>query len=253
MIEVSLLFAGLVKMAQAGGPHDRFFAEARTIIWQAVHLAIKTKHSQLEGATNAALSEWALAGGDASAAHTYADRAWELAQVHRLERDFITAAVRQGRAALALNDLTTADERLHHALVRARAVNFAEEELPALIALARLAVIRKDESLARELLAQVWEGAERGPYPMFHADALNLLAEIERAAGNRDAAVQAAAQAYALAWCDGISRDGQEVWAYMRGLNTAKAHLIALGAPVPMLPPFDPSAWEPLPEVEIDP
>jgi hypothetical protein len=26
----------------------------------------------------------------------------------------------------------------------------------------------------------VWESAERGPYPLYHADALNVLAQIER-------------------------------------------------------------------------
>lgn len=46
----------------------------------------------------------------------------------------------------------------------------------------------------------MWELAERGPYPLFHADALNVLAQIERDAGNHDAAVKAAAQAYQLAW-----------------------------------------------------
>ncbi len=261
---LSLDRLGLARLARAGSAHrrglargrdahDPVYAEAGAALRRSLQPWIDLSIKQGEGFINAFLSEWALAGGDHAVARIYADRAWELAHIERYEGDFIRAAVRQGQAALALNDLSTADERLHHALVRARAVNDAENELPALIALARLALVRGDVPLARELLDQVWEGAERGPYPMFHADALNLLAEIERGAGNRDQAVEAAAKAYTFAWCDGISRDGQEVWAYMRGLNAAKRHLIALGASVPTLPPFDPSAWEPLPEVEIDP
>jgi len=33
----------------------------------------------------------------------------------------------------------------------------------------------------------------------------------------------------------------------------ARKHLEELGAPVPDLPPFDASKYEPMPEVEIDP
>ena len=102
-------------------------------------------------------------------------------------------------------------------------------------------------SEARELLDDVWDGAERGPYPLFHADAFDVLAQIERDAGNRDAAVAAATQAFRLAWCDGPP------YAYHWGLEAARKHLRELGAPEPEMPPFDPSKHEPMPEVEIDP
>lgn len=82
---------------------------------------------------------------------------------------------------------------------------------------------------------------------MFHADAINVLAQIERDEGNRDAAVEAATKAYQLAWCDGPP------YAYHWGLEKAKAHLAALGAPEPEMPPFDESKYEPMPEVEINP
>ena len=64
------------------------------------------------------------------------------------------------------------------------------------------ATARRPEGGAR-LLDDVWEPAERGPYPLFHADACNVLAQIERDAGDRAAAVEAATKAYRLAWCDG--------------------------------------------------
>jgi hypothetical protein len=47
-------------------------------------------------------------------------------------------------------------------------------------------------------------------------------------------------------------RDGSP-FAYHWGLQKAKAHLAALGAPEPTLPPFDESRYEPMPEVEIEP
>jgi ATP/maltotriose-dependent transcriptional regulator MalT len=174
-------------------------------------------------------------------------RAWELAENQHHERDFIRAARIRGAAALCLNDLITADERLHHALIRARAVNFGEGELPALVALAELRRRQGDPKAARDYLDDVWEPAERGPYPLFHADALNVLAQIERDAGNHEAAVRAATKAYQLAWCDGPP------YAYHWGLEAARAHLAALGAPEPDMLPFDPSKYEPMPEVEIDP
>jgi len=80
---------------------------------------------------------------------------------------------------------------------------------------------------SRALLDDVWEAAERGPYPLFHADARNVLYQLERDAGNLPAAIEAATQAYRLAWCDGPP------WAYHYGLENAKKHLQELGAPSP--------------------
>jgi hypothetical protein len=129
----------------------------------------------------------------------------------------------------------------------ARGVNLIEEELPALIGLSELQRSQRDLNAARELLDDVWEPAERGPYKLLHADACNLLAQIERDAGNHAAAVKAAMMAYQLAWCDGPP------FAYHWGLQKAKAHLSALGVSEPTLSPFDASKFEPMPQIEIDP
>ena len=166
---------------------------------------------------------------------------------YRAERSISHAARLQGAAALGLNDLSKANERLHHALTRARAVNLVEEELVALVALAELRRRQGNPQAARELLDDVWKLAERGPHPLFHADAFNVLALIERDAGNHAAAVDAATKAYRLAWCDG------EPYAYHWGLVAARKHLRELGAPELAMPPFDESKYEPMPEVEINP
>ena len=203
-----------------------------------------------EGRENAYLAEVALWMGDPVAARPLADRAWELAAVDRYEADFIRAARLQGTAALLLGgpgDLEIADERLHHALTRARACSLVEEGLPALVALAELHRRQGEPETAREVLEDVWDPAERGPYPMFHADGLNLLAQIERDTGNPEAAVAAAKKAFELAWCDGPP------FAYHWGLEAARKHLAELGAAEPDLPAFDESKFEPMPEVEIDP
>jgi tetratricopeptide (TPR) repeat protein len=208
---------------------------------------VAQSNNQLKGVVNSFLAQRALWLYEFAVALSFANRAWELAHSKNFESDFIRTARVQGEAALGLNDLTSADERLHHALTRARVVNLAEEELPALVALAELRRRQGEVKAAREFLDDIWDAAERGPYPLFHADACNVLAQIERDEGNTAAAVEAATRAYRLAWCDGPP------FAYHWGLEKARGHLRELGAPEPEMPPFDASKFEPMPEVEIDP
>lgn len=259
---------------------------AKSALRRSLRIDTDSLGPQATGIDYAFLAQNAIWSGYYEVARGLANDAWSLAYDARYERDFIVAARLQGEATLGLGDLETADERLHHALTRARAVNLVEEELPALVALAELARRKGDLAAARERLDDVWDAAERGPYPLIHADALNVLAQIERddttlipgPSSHRnslrspsgrggenldasvsgkgehwDAAVKAATEAYRKAWCDGISADGQQCYAYWWGLQKAKAHLDALGAPYPAMPPFDPAAHEPIPEVEINP
>jgi tetratricopeptide (TPR) repeat protein len=221
--------------------------QAKYALLRALRMDQAREATQPEGLDHFYLAQLALWLGQYTSAMTAANRAWELAEIWSNEGDFIRAARAQGEAALGLNDLATADERLHHALTRARMVNLTQNELPALVALAELRRRQGDLKAAREFLDDVWEPAERGPYPLFHADACNVLAQIERDAGNTKAAVEAATKAYRLAWCDGPP------FAYHWGLEAAKKHLKELGAPKPELPPFDATEFEPMPEVEIDP
>ena len=194
------------------------------------------------------LAERSLCFDEYAIANSLANRAWDSAiRSARYGTSFILAARLQGATSLFLKDFGNADERLHYALARARAVNCVEEELPALVALAELRRSQGDVNAAREYLDDVWEMAELGPYPLIHADASNVLAQIERDAGNPAKAVEAATRAYQLAWCDGPP------FAYHQGLERAKKHLEELKAPEPQLSPFDESKFEPMPVVEIDP
>jgi hypothetical protein len=214
---------------------------------RSLRLSVAQSHSQAEGYENSDLAQTSLWFGEFAVALSFARRAWELAHFHNYEGDFIRAARRQGEASLGLNDFATADERLSHALTRARMVSFAEEELSALVALAELRRRQGDIKGAREFLDDVWEAAERGPYPLIHSDAYNVLAQIERDMGNEVAAVEAATKAYRLAWCDGPP------FAYHWGLEKARKILAELGAEEPWMEPFDAAKFEPMPEVEIDP
>jgi hypothetical protein len=237
----SLSFLGLT-LAARGVVNESEFALQRSL-----RIFVAHSYSQGEGAINSYLAEKALLLSEFPVALSFANCAWELAHRLNYEGDFICAARVQGTAALGLNDLAAADERLHHALTRARMVNLVEEELPALVALAELRRRQEDLKAAREFLDDVWDAAERGPYPLFHADACNVLTRIERDEGNEAAAVEAATRAYRLAWCDGPP------FAYHWGLEKARKHLRELGAGEPEMPPFDETKFEPMPEVEIDP
>ncbi|HEY9283949.1 MAG TPA: DUF4062 domain-containing protein [Pyrinomonadaceae bacterium] len=238
---VSLYWLGLTLTARG------FVNESGFALQRALRIRIRQSNSTGEGVVNSYLAQRELWLGEFVGALSFANRAWELAHVQSNERDFIRAARAQGEAALGLNNLATADERLHHALTRARKVNHAEDELPALVALAELRRRQGDGKAARELLNDVWEASERGPYPLVHANARNVLARIERDAGNEAAAVEAATKAYGLAWCDGLP------FAYHWGLERARRHLRELGAGEPEMPAFDESKFGPMPEVEIDP
>jgi tetratricopeptide (TPR) repeat protein len=238
---VSLRFLGLTLAARG------LANESGPALQRSLRLFRTQAASQSEGYSTSHLAQRALWLGEFADALSLANRAWELAHVHSGERDFIRAARTQGEAALGLNDFAAADERLHHALTRARIVNFVEEELYALVALAELRRRQGELGAAREFLDDVWEAAERGPYPLIHADACCVLAEVKRDEGDRDEAIKAATKAYELAWCDGPP------FAYHWGLERARALLKELGVGEPVLPAFDESKFEPMPEVEIDP
>lgn len=221
--------------------------EGRRALYRSLLMFSKMPFPPREGGLNFLIAQLNVWLDNPAYAKTLAGRAWELAQYHNFERDFIRAARVQGAAALGLHDFTSADERLHHALIRARQVNYVEEELPALIALAELRRRQGQPDEAREYLDAVWDSAARGPYPLFHADALNVLAALERDLGHREEAIAAATESYKKAWCDGPP------YAYHWGLEAARKHLQELGAPEPEMPLFDPSKFDPMPDVEINP
>ena len=100
------------------------------LLQRSLRMFIAQSDSQCEGIVNSYLAQRALWLGEFAGALSFANRAWELAHVQNIERDFIRAARAQGEAALGLNDFATADERLHHALTRARMVNWLKKNFP---------------------------------------------------------------------------------------------------------------------------
>lgn len=223
------------------------YNEAKKVFVLKIRLSNEQKLKQNEGTGTAFLAQTLLYNNENKLAKELADEAWKLASFNRFERDFIRAASYQGIAALRLNDVNTANERLHFALKLSQSIQSIEDELQVLVALAEFHLKNKDLKKAREYLYDIWNYAKEGPYPLFHADALNILAQIEIQEGSKEKAIKAATEAYQRAWCDGPP------YAYHYGLEKAKSLLKELGAQEPKMPAFDPSKFEPMPEVEIDP
>jgi len=146
-----------------------------------------------------------------------------------------------------MDSFVLAKEKLLNAVNQSRLHSIVEYEVAGLAAMAELELARGKPDEARERLDEVWEPAREGPYPLCQADAFNVLADICLAEDDKPGAIEAATKAYRAAWCDGPP------WAYHWGLEKAKAHLQALNAPEPDMPPFDESKYEPMPEIEINP
>ncbi len=182
-----------------------------------------------QGTISAHLAQTYLWSGNYPDALAYSQSAWTLAHVERRERDLVRSARVCGLAALLNGDLASAADRLHEAVVRAREINFVQEELPALIGLAELNRQCKNYDASRELLEDVWSGAERGPYPLWHSDARNVLVQIERDVNDRRQAIESALHAYRLAWCDGPP------FCYEHGLAIARRHLRELNVAEPSI------------------
>jgi tetratricopeptide (TPR) repeat protein len=219
---------------------------AKAALERSRQLMAVQNHLQMEGVTRACMAQSEIWLGRFAEARYHANRAWEIASIKEYEGDFIRAARMQGEAALGLSDLYIAERRLHHTLTRARAVSLVEEEVPTLIAFAELRRRQGNESAAREFLSDAFEFIERGPYPIFYADALNVLAQIESDAGNRKQAVEAARRAILAAWCNGSP------YSYYWGVSKAQIQLKRLAASVPRMKPFFSLAYEEMPDVEID-
>jgi len=220
---------------------------ARNALMRALTMARADANEQIEGTVWSLLASAALKAREADEALKLSKRAWRLALVDKLERDLILADRLQAESALELGEFHVADDKLHRALTRSREINLVQEEVAVLVVFAEMRRRQKQLRAAREFLDDLWDLATRGPYPLFHADAFNVLAQIERDEGNTSAAVEAATKAYRLAWCDGPP------FAYHWGLEKAKQHLKELGAPAPEMPAFDESKFEPMTEVEINP
>ncbi len=180
-------------------------------------------------------------------AQVWIQSALKYARRLKFERSIIRATRLLGTVSLALNDLSAAEKHLNDALMQARAINLVEEEIPALVGLADLQRRKGKIDIVREIQHDIQEPVKRGPFPLFHADAFNVIAQLERDVGNSEAAVQAALTSYRLSWCDGPP------FIYYWGLQKSEEHLLSLGKPVPMLPPFDTSRSKSMPEIEITP
>jgi hypothetical protein len=136
---------------------------------------------------------------------------------------------------LKLGSVDETIDELHALLVESRAKSWHEIELHTRRVLAEAHRRRGNLVTARDVIDDSWNLAERGPYRLALADTYNVLAEIERDAGNRAATIVAAEEAYRQAWCDGPPH------AYHWGLEKAIKLLDENGSRHPAPPERDQS------------
>jgi tetratricopeptide (TPR) repeat protein len=185
------------------------------------------------GLTFSYISQRALWLKDYTAANEAANKAWDLAQVNKYERDSIRARHLQGAALIGLHKWDIAEEYLIEAISRAREVQFAEEEVPSVIQLAHLNVLKGKAEEAIEMLEDVLDICEEGPYRLDQVDALNVLGEAYYITNQRDLALDYANQSYQLSLCDGYP------YLYQVGYHDAVSLLKKLNGTVPEVPKVD--------------
>lgn len=235
-----LIFLGWILAAR------NLLGEASKALNKSLLIHTKLSQTEFEALCYTYLSQLELWQGNFCQAEKNADKSLELAQIKCYPRDIIRALRAQGIAKLNLDKLSEAEQCLLKALREARNIRHVEEEIPILIGLARLYIRKGELKIARGSLDEVWELVERGPYTLFHADALNDLTRIEILEGNSNEAIRTATRAFYLSWCDG------HPFAYYWGLETARSLLRKLNTPEPKdVTEFDASVCESMPNVNI--
>jgi tetratricopeptide (TPR) repeat protein len=160
------------------------------------------------------------------------------AQIRFLQGDFEFSS-RHGNvlirceAKLGLGLLDEAITKLHEVLTASRAKSWYEVELEARRILAEAYRRKGNLAAARDVIDDFWSLAERGPYRLLLANIYNVLAEIERDAGNLAPCIVAAEKAYQMAWCDGPPHT------YQSALEKAQKLLNEAGAHHPVPPTRD--------------
>ncbi len=216
-----------------------------TILIRARKLAQEQFDTIVESNICSSLAQVKWRAGDLEGARRDALTGASKAILSKQETHHIIASHILGIVALELGDLLTAETHLHGTLERARLAGDPYKETNSLIWLADYSLRLGRVPEARERLAEAQAIFASCSFVMQEALSYNLLARIERQEGNHAAAIAAATRAYELSWCDGPP------YAYHWGLKEAEEHLLALGAPLPLMPPFDPSKYEPMPEVDL--
>lgn len=228
---------------------------SETALQRSLRIFQKKFAAQAEGVVHAFLAQRALWLGLYDEALNSANKAIEIGE--RLKNDenhadlhgavkILTAALRMKGEALILQGIE-GEEFLQTALNYAQEIEFVEEELPALRALALKALKNNELDVARDYLKQTWHLAERGQFLLYNADSYNILAQVEIADGNREKALEAAMKAFNLSICDGVP------FAYQRGLEDAQILLNQLDSDISKIPKCDETKFSPMSLIEINP
>ncbi len=213
------------------------FGEAERELELSFNYDVKAKDKQGECIDWAYRALRALLMGDPAAALTAAQKARELAEDRKYERDFVRSEWLLGAALSGLavaspqkQDTLLAEVETHltEALTRCRRINNVELEPDILLAWAKWHSAKGRAQSAKKQAEEALTIAERCEYRLKQAEIHNFLAGLALTEGDRKTA-QHHAIAYERAWCDGPPH------CYKPALEQAEKMLRALDAPLPKM------------------
>ncbi|MCK4735561.1 MAG: hypothetical protein KAT65_24115, partial [Methanophagales archaeon] len=159
------------------------FAESEMELISALELFTKLNAVQSQGIVLAYRTLRSLLMSNAEDALKYAEKAHELADVEKAERDFIRAEYLLGVAYLMNGSLVEAEKHLTEALTRDRKINLVELEPDILLEFAKLRFKQNHKEEALKFTEEVLQIADRCEYRLKQADIHNFLTEFYLDAG----------------------------------------------------------------------
>lgn len=217
--------AQLGSIASVRGAHE----QAETLLTEALSAFNRVK--KIEQASDIAplvhCFQHALRRNDVEAMRALAQRTMGVAGTTDIVQIRIDALEMHAWTLIVEERFREAEDALAQAFTIACDIG-SESETDITIVLAELYRREGASDRVRDLLADIWEPLRRGPRRLRHADACNILAETELAAGRIAEAVDAASTAHRLAWCDG------DPYSYKRAMERAREILARCGVPEPL-------------------
>ena len=153
------------------------FEDSAKELSKALELSVKQQNLQGQCLVWCYRALRALSMSDAEGALRAAERARELADVEKVERDIVLAEWLLGAAHLAKRDLKEAEKHLDEVLVRDRKINLVELEPDILLELGKLRFAQGRKEDALRLANEALVIADRCEYRLKQVDIHNFLAE----------------------------------------------------------------------------
>ena len=193
--------------------------------------------------TNAA--KVALDLGQTALAQDLAEQATSCACRSNHERSKIWADYTRGYLLTETDDEVSGLDLLFGVLSTSRQALYPRAEASCLLQLAHVYQRLNDRQKVQEMLEDVWDPVERGPFAILRIKALVLQARSDFFHGRRDQAVLSAKEALSISWSDGAP------YCHRQLVDDSQQLLLEMDESVHNMKPFLFDDTEPMPPVEV--